>query len=83
MGKLFATIISWRIDDAQIELKDQEGNHYYLDSCLPPDGKDAFWTNEEFRYNSFGELFCNGEDIGPWVLHTNDRKKAILQQYGK
>ena len=76
------TIIEWDIDSAQVEMRDHEGNKYYLHSCTPENGLDFGLVQPIFIYNTLGQLIKNQVDIGMWVLHSNDKKVGELNPYG-
>ena len=82
MEHIYVTIIGWDIDSAQVEMRDNDGNHYYLHSCTPENGLDAALVQPMCIYNTHGQLKKNKTDMGMWVLHSNDRRVGVLNPYG-
>ena len=77
-GKDKSLIEAWCVEKEQIRMRDDSGNLYYLENCLPPDGIDAANVNPFPRYNVLGQLYKNREDIGVWILHSNDKQQGFI-----
>jgi protein phosphatase len=77
------TILEWNVTAQQVKMKDKSGSLYYLENCTPPDGLNAAIVQPRYKYNTLGQLYKDGKDIGPWVLHTNDKRTGVLTEYCK
>ena len=78
MEKIRVIIEEWCVRQEQIRMRDDSGNLYYLESCFPPDGIDAANVNSFPRYNVLGQLYKNRENIGAWILHSDDRNEGYI-----
>ncbi len=82
MEHIFVSIVEWDIVSAQVEMRDNNGNKYYLHSCTPENGLDVALVQPIYIYNTHGQLIKNQTDMGMWVLHSNDKKAGVLNPYG-
>ena len=89
MKRIEVTIDKWDISSEQIKMHDVNGKQYYLENCLPKDGRDAANVNPIPRFNVLGQLYTYDKvnkkevDLGMWILHSNDTKTGILNPKGE
>ena len=77
------TIIEWNEDSKQVKLKEDETeNILFLENCDPSNGC-MLEFESAFKYHTLGQLMSRKEELGAWILHSNDKKKGVLYKYGQ
>ena len=77
------TILEWREDSKQVKLKEEEtGDILSLENCDPSNGCMLVFDSA-YKFHTLGQLVSREEQLGPWVLHSNDKQKGVLCEYGQ
>ena len=82
MCSISVIVLSWDVAAELIRMTDNDGNQYYLENCFPANGLNAGRPPISPVFVTLGQLSRNGENLGPWVLNSDDKKVVKLNKYG-